>query len=525
MNTTLSNTLKSINPTNLETLGEVPVTSTSALNETVNASKDAFEKWSILPLKFRLEKIQKFQQLLVKQKDDLARLISLEAGKPIVESYLAEISGTADMCAWLLKDAENLLAPTDIKIANPLLLGKKHILKYEPLGVIGIIAPWNYPFSIPVMTMLMALAAGNTVILKPSEKTPLIGLKIGDLFKQAGFSEHIVSVVFGGGEIGEEFAKANLARLIFTGSLKTGIKVMNAAAANVTPISLELGGKDPAIILPDAPVERTAQAITWGAFTNAGQACASIERLYVVRGGNSERIINRIVQLVEKLQVGDPLLETTEIGPLVDVQQFDHMVNLVGQAVSAGAKVLCGGEKLSSPELRDKGLTGYFYQPTVITNVDKNMRIMQEEIFGPALPIIIVESADEAIRLTNESNYALTASIWSANLSRAHSIANKIKAGTVYINDCLYSHAVAQLPWGGLKSSGFGRSHSAFGLLDLVNIKHISVDGLSWLPRLWWYPYHGSKLKTVRYGLDYMHGKNNKLVSLWGFITNIIKSK
>ena len=277
--------------------------------------------------------------------------------------------------------------------------------------------------------------------------------------------------------------------------------------------------------MPDAPVERTAQAITWGAFTNAGQACASIERVYVVRGGNSELLVDRIVQLVNQLKVGDPLLETTEIGPLIDVQQFDHVVNLVEQAVSAGAKVLCGGEKLSSPELRDKGLTGYFYQPTVLTNVDHAMRIMQEETFGPALPIMLVDSIEEAIKLANESQYALTASIWSANLSRAKSIANKIQAGTVFINDSLYSHAVAELPWGGLKKSGFGRSHSTFGWLDLVNIKHISVDTLSWLPRLWWYPYHASKFKTVRYGLDYVNSKHNKLSNLFGFISNLVKKK
>jgi succinate-semialdehyde dehydrogenase/glutarate-semialdehyde dehydrogenase len=525
MATTLSNTIKSINPANLDTLAEVQITPSGAVVEALIKSRKAFENWSNLPLKIRLAKIENFQQLLIKHKDEIARLITLESGKPLLESYMAELSGPLDTCAWLLKEANGLLAKTSINISSPLLLGKKHYLQYEALGVIGIISPWNYPFSIPVMTMLMALTAGNTIILKPSEKTPLVGLKIGELFKQAGFSEDIVTIITGGAEVGEQLAKADLARLIFTGSVKTGVKIINAAAPNVTPVSLELGGKDAAIVLPDAPVERTAQAITWGAFTNAGQACASIERVYIVRSENSEALVKRIVQLVSQLKVGDPLLESTEIGPLIDVQQFDHAVNLIEQAVSAGAKIVCGGEKLSSPEFRDKGLTGYFYQPTVLTNVNHTMRIMQEETFGPALPIMIVDSIEEAIKLANESHYALTASIWSANLSRAKSIANKIHVGTVFINDCLYSHAVAELPWGGLKKSGFGRSHSAFGLLDLVNIKHISVDTLSWLPRLWWYPYHASKFKTVRYGLEYMHGKNNKLSNLFGFISNLIKAK
>ncbi len=512
---TLTTTIKSVNPTNLGTLAEVPVTSNGAIAAAIEASHKAYERWSNLPLKIRLSKIENFQRLLIKQKDEIAKLITLESGKPLLESYMAGLSGPLDTCAWLLKEANPLLANTNINISSPLLWGKKHYLQYEALGVIGIISPWNYPFSIPVMTMLMALTAGNTIILKPSEKTPLVGLRIGELFKEAGFPEGVVTVISGGAEAGEQLAKADLARLIFTGSVNTGVKVINAAAPNVTPLSLELGGKDAAIVLPDAPIERTAQAITWGAFTNAGQACASIERVYIVRGGNSDLLIKRIVQLVGQLKVGDPLLESTEIGPLIDVQQFDHVVNLIEQAVSAGAKILCGGEKLSSPELRDKGLTGYFYQPTVLTDVDHTMKIMQEETFGPALPIMIVDSAEEAIRLTNKSHFALTASVWSAYLSRAKSIATKIQAGTVFINDCLYSHAVAELPWGGLKKSGFGRSHSTLGWLDLVNIKHVSVDTLSWLPRLWWYPYHSSKLKTVKYGFEYMYNKNNKLSNLF----------
>ncbi len=517
--------IKSVNPATLKELAEVQVASNDCIAEAIKNSKIAFEKWSHLSLQYRLNKIDTFQKLLVEQKDEIAKLITLESGKPILESYIAELSGSLDTCAWLIKEAEDLLANTNINISNPLLWGKQHYLRYEPLGVVGIISPWNYPFSIPIMTVLMALAAGNSVILKPSEKTPLVGLKIGELFKHAGFPEDLVTIITGGAEVGEQLAKANLARLIFTGSINTGIKILNVTAPNVTPICLELGGKDAAIVLSDAPVERTAQAITWGAFTNAGQACASIERLYVVKSGNSERLIDRIVELVSGLKVGDPLLETTEIGPLIDVQQFDHVVNLVEQAVSAGAKVLCGGENINSPELRDKGLAGYFYQPTVLVNADHSMRIMQEETFGPALPIMMVDSAEEAIALANESTYALTASIWSADLGRARLIANKIQAGTIFINDCLYSHAIAELPWGGLKMSGLGRSHSHFGLLDLVNIKLINVDKISWLSRLWWYPYHSSKLKAVRYGLDYMHKKDNKLASLYRFIANLIKTR
>ena len=405
--------------------------------------------------------------------------------------------------------------------------GKRHYLKFEPLGVVGIISPWNYPFSIPVMTMLMALTAGNTIILKPSEKSPLIGLKIAELFQQAGFPDHTVSVVTGGGQTGQELSGHNLGRLIFTGSVASGIKVINNTAPNLTPLTLELGGKDPAIVLPDAPIERTAQGIAWGAFTNAGQACASIERLYLVRGGNSQAILDRVVEIAAELKVGDPLLPTTEMGPLIDVQQFDHVISQVEQAISLGAKVLCGAAQLTVGELdansSDKKLGGYFYRPTVITDVSADMKVVQEETFGPVLPVIMVDSIEEAIGLANQSTYGLTASVWSKNIKQAELIADRLEVGSVFINDCLYTHALPELPWTGLKKSGFGCSHSRFGLLDLVSKKQVSVDSALPWHRLWWYPYGPAKFKVARSGLQVLH--DLKLTALIEFVSNIVKIK
>ncbi len=450
-------TLKSINPSTLEVLAEVQVTSQAAINEAFQASRQALLSWRETTLQQRLKKIESFYQLLIEQSDEIARLITAEVGKPLLESYLGEISGPLDMCLWLKKEAAGILSSKEIPVANPLMLGKKHWLKFEPLGVVGIISPWNYPFSIPVMTMLMALAAGNTVILKPSEKSPLIGLKIAELFRQAGFPEHVVTVVTGDGQSGQELAGQDLGRLIFTGSIATGIKVINSTAPNITPLTLELGGKDPAIVLPDAPIERTAHGIAWGAFTNAGQACASIERLYLVRGGNSQAILDRLVEIASKLKVGDPLLPTTQIGPLIDVQQFDHVVTQVEQAIALGAKVLCGASTpvfdQSDSASAGKKISGYFYLPTIITDVSPDMKIMAEETFGPVLPVTIVDSVEKAISLANQSKYALTASVWSSNIQHAQKIADKLEAGSVLINDCLYTHALPELPWGGLKKA------------------------------------------------------------------------
>ncbi len=521
-------TLKSINPATLEVLAEVKVTPGEAISKAAEASKQAFQSWRTTTLQERLKKIEKFYRLLSSKQDEIARLVTLEMGKPLVESYLGDISGPLDTCVWLMKEAPKILSAQYISVANPLLFGKTHHLKFEPAGVIGIISPWNYPFSIPVMTMLMALTAGNTIILKPSEKSPLTGLKIGELFKEAGFPENTVTIITGGAEQGNILANLALARLIFTGSVATGTKVMAAAASHLTPINLELGGKDAAIVLPDAPIERTARALTWGAFTNAGQACASIERLYFVKGGNSEAILKRMVDLAKQLIVGDPLLESTEIGPLIDVQQYDHVVNQVEEAITGGAKVLCGTGKLSSLDLNtdpsgDKKLAGYFYQPTIITNVNHNMKIMQDETFGPVLPMMIVDSVEEAIKLANDSTFGLTASVWSTNINKAKTLADQLEAGSVFINDCLYTHARPELPWGGLKNSGFGRSHSQFGLLDLVNIKQIAVDTSPW-HRLWWYPYGANKLKAARSGLHILHVRRQP-VKLFEFITSLFDSK
>jgi len=527
MTTSLSSNLKSINPSNLEELADLQTTPSTGVVEAVKLSRQAMQSWSALTLEQRLAKIENFRQLLIERKDGIAKLITLESGKPLLESYL-ELSGPLDTCLWLSKNAKDVLARQDIHLSSPFMWGKRHYLQLEPLGVVGIISPWNYPLSIPVMSMLMALAAGNTVVLKPSEKTPLIGLRIGELFNQAGFPANVVTVITGDGLVGRELASLELGRLIFTGSINTGTKIINTVAPNLTPLTLELGGKDPAIVLPDAPIERTAKAIVWGAFTNTGQACASIERVYLIKDKNNEALLSKIVEFVGKLRVGDPLLPTTEVGPLIDVQQFDHVVNQVEQAIRAGAKVLCGGGTLTSLglQLRDQGLNGYFYEPTVITNVNHSMKIMQEETFGPVLPIMIVDSVEEAIKLANETHYGLTASIWSTNAQQAQAIANKLQAGTVFINDGLYTHAVAALPWGGVKKSGLGRSHSHLGLLDLVHVKHISVDNALWLPRIWWYPYHDSKLKAIRSGLEFLHSKviGSKLTSLFGFLGNVFRN-
>lgn len=493
--------LHSFNPATLELLGQVPIMGPKEVERIVEDAWVAYDSWRKTSFGERKRLILRLANLIEREKHELAKLISDEVGKPQVESYLGDISGVLDTCNWLAKHAKHLLKDQRIKLNNPLLATKRSVVTFESLGVIGIIAPWNYPFAIPMMAALMAVITGNTVVLKPSEKSPLIGLKIAEVFELAGFPDNVVSVVTGERITGEYLSRSRLAKLIFTGSAASGAQVMAQAAPQLTPVCLELGGKDAAIVLADAPVESTAWGIAWGAFTNAGQACASIERLYLVKGEETDRLIARIIEVTKSLRIGAASDSKTEIGPIIDETQFYKIMSQVDEAISQGAEVICGGK-------RAEGLAGYFYQPTILINVNHTMRIMTEETFGPVLPMMVVASEEEAIRLANLSDYGLSASVWSQNVGHAKAVARQLNAGSVFINDNLFAHAVPQLPWGGVKKSGFGRSHSYFGLLDLVNIKHISLDYSKSSHRLWWYPYGENKIKSVCGGLEFFHAKS-----------------
>ncbi|HEY9679622.1 MAG TPA: aldehyde dehydrogenase family protein [Drouetiella sp.] len=511
-------TIQSINPANRELIGEVPNMSSADVKETVDRAWKAFETWQLMPYSKRIKRIIELRRLMEAGADEIAQLVSDEVGKPIVESYLAELTGPLDTCVWLAEHVETLLKDQVIPMSNPLLATKQSVVTFEPLGVIGVISPWNYPFSIPMMTILMAVACGNTVVLKPSEKSPMIGIKIGELFEKAGFPKGVVQVITGDRTTGEALTKCELSRIIFTGSVAGGSKIMSQAAPNLVPVSLELGGKDAAIVLPDAPVDWTARGLVWGAFTNAGQACASIERVYIIKGKNTQKLIDKIVFYTNALKVGSSSDQTTDIGPLIDEAQLSIVDAHLSQARANGAEILTGGKRLDE-------LGGFFYSPTVLTNVNHSMDIMTQETFGPVMPIMVVDTEDEAVIKANDSEFGLAASVWAGGLSRAEAVARDLHVGTVIINDCLVSHAMPQVPWGGLKKSGIGRSHSQFGLMDLVNIKHISIDSSGGSHRVWWYPYGPSRVKTARSGLKFLHGTFplGKIKGMFGFMWNLFR--
>jgi acyl-CoA reductase-like NAD-dependent aldehyde dehydrogenase len=361
--------------------------------------------------------------------------------------------------------------------------------------VIGIISPWNYPFSIPASQSLAALVAGNTVVLKPSELTPLSALELSSLFHDAGFPENIFQVVLGDGPTGAALVESNIDKLIFTGSVATGKRIAQTAAARLLPVVLELGGKDPMIVLEDADVEVASSGAVWGAFVNAGQACLSVERCYVHRS-IYETFISMCAEKAKQLRLGDGMDPSTDIGPLIHERQLRTIEQHVEDARSRGARILTGGKRMPSAGPN-------FYSPTILADVTHEMLIMREESFGPVLPIMAFDSDEEAVRLANDSEYGLAASVWTSNRSCGERIARQMNAGTVMVNDAVSCYGISEAPHGGIKASGIGRTHGKLGLSEMVRVKYLDVDLLPRIKKPWWYGYGASMSKAAEAFLDF----------------------
>jgi acyl-CoA reductase-like NAD-dependent aldehyde dehydrogenase len=358
---------------------------------------------------------------------------------------------------------------------------KRGRLVREPHGVVGIISPWNYPFSIPATETLAALVAGNAVVLKPSEFTSLVALELESLLHSAGVPADIFKVVVGDGATGAALLQSQIDKLVFTGSVATGKRIAAAAAERLLPVVLELGGKDPMIVLEDADVDVASSAAVWGAFVNAGQACLSVERCYVHRN-LYEPFLKACVEKTKRLRVGRGMDPNTDVGPMIHERQLQIVESHVEDAKERGARVLAGGKRL--PEL---GVN--FFAPTVLMDVSQTMRIMREETFGPVLPVMAFDSDDRAVRLANDSEYGLAASVWTRNAARGESLARRIHAGTVMVNDVVSCFGISEAPHGGAKASGLGRTHGRFGLEEMVRVKYLDTDRMPGMKKVWWYGY------------------------------------
>jgi len=498
--------ITSVNPATGERLRSFPCLTDSAVQAAVGRSRQAQPDWEALGIPKRIDVLRNFQHLLYQNKSAVAQTITREAGKPCVEALLTEVMVVLDAARFLIDNSYSLLREEAVPHGNLAMKTKRGYLLREPYGVIGIISPWNYPFSIPATETLAALVAGNSVVLKPSEFSTTVALELASLLHGAGVPEAVFQVISGDGSTGKAFSESALDKLIFTGSVPTGKRVAETAATKLLPIVLELGGKDPMLVLNDADVDVASSGAVWGALVNAGQACLSVERCYVHRS-LYPAFVDACVRKVQQLKVGNGIEADTDIGPLIHEDQLRFVESHVEDAQRLGAKVLLGGKRLSE-------IGSNFYAPTVISDVTHAMRIMREETFGPVLPIMPFDSDDEGVQLANDCLFGLAASVWTRDRRRGEALARRIQAGTVMVNDVVSCFGISEAPHGGVKASGLGRTHGRFGLDEMVRAKYVDSDRLPGRKKLWWYGY-GEKFSHQMDGfldMQFAHGLTRRIL-------------
>jgi succinate-semialdehyde dehydrogenase/glutarate-semialdehyde dehydrogenase len=501
--------ISSVNPATGKVLRELECASAEEVLAAVARARAAQAAWAEVGVRNRIAVLREFQHKLQERKSEIAEAISREAGKPVAEALTTEVLVVLDAARFLIDHAYGLLRDEPLPHGNFATKLKRGRLVREPYGVVGIISPWNYPFSIPATETLTALVAGNAVVLKPSEFTSLVALELKSLLRAAGVPKGIFQVVVGDGVTGAALIDAQIDKLIFTGSVATGKRIAAAAAERLLPVVLELGGKDPMLVLDDADVDVASSAAVWGAFVNAGQTCLSVERCYVHRS-LYEAFLKACAAKTKKLRVGPGLDRETDVGPMIHEGQLRLVEAHVEDAIARGARVLAGGSR--SPELGPN-----FYQPTVLADVTHEMRIMREETFGPVLPVAAFDSDEEAVRLANDSDFGLAACVWTSDDARGERLARRIQAGTVMVNDVISCFGISEAPHGGVKSSGIGRTHGRFGLEEMVRLKYLDIDLMRSMKKVWWYGYGASLARQMAGFLDmqFARGLGARLRGAW----------
>jgi len=490
----------STNPATGEILRQLKCAGEEDVRAAVARARAAQAAWSAIGVRHRIAVLREFQRRLLQRKSEIAQAITREAGKPLAEALTTEVLVVLDAARFLIDNAYRLLRDEPLPHGSLATKLKSGMLVRDPYGVVAIISPWNYPFSIPATETLAALVAGNAVVLKPSEFTPLVALELQSLLQQAGVPKELFQVVVGDGATGSALLHSPIDKLVFTGSVATGKRIAAAAADRLLPVVLELGGKDPMLVLDDADLDVASSAAVWGAFVNAGQTCLSVERCYVHRN-RYENFLRACVEKTKKLRVGNGLDQDTDVGPMIHERQLRIVEAHVEEAVARGARLLAGGSRL--PDLGKN-----FYQPTVLADVTHEMRIMREETFGPVLPVMAFDNDDEAVRLANDSEYGLAASIWTRDRARGEHLARRIHAGTVMVNDVVSCFGISEAPHGGVKASGIGRTHGRFGLEEMVRLKYLDTDLTPGMKKVWWYGYGASFARQMAGFMDFQFARS-----------------
>ncbi|TDJ14622.1 MAG: aldehyde dehydrogenase family protein [Deltaproteobacteria bacterium] len=486
--------LRLSNPATLEPIGEIEVHDASDVRASIERARKVQPAWAELAFEERGRFLERAVRVIIERQDEIVDVIVSETGKPRMEALSAELISSCDALQFYAKRAKGLLR--DRSIPLHLMRTKKLRLVCKPVGVVGIITPWNFPFALTINPTAQALMAGNAVVLKPSEVTPFSALLLDEIFAAVGLPEGVFTVVTGDGETGAALVDAGVDKISFTGSVRTGRRVAEACGRNLTPCTLELGGKDPMVVCADADLDRAARGAVFGAFSNSGQVCTSTERVYVV-DEVAEAFTAKCVELTSELRQGSS--GEFDVGAIIWPGQIDIIESHVRDAVEKGARVLTGGRR--NPNER-----GYFWEPTVLVDVDHDMAIMRDETFGPVLPIMRVTDENEALRLANETGYGLNANVWTKDKHRGFELARSIESGSVVVNDCMITYGVTESPFGGVKQSGIGRVNGEMGLKGYCNVQSIVIDRMGAKSEPLWYPYSNDKLGRMKKMMRFLWG-------------------
>ena len=490
------------NPATGQIIGTVPDLGAEDIGGLARRGRAAQPGWEAVGFEGRARIMLRAQKWVIENNDRVIDTIVRETGKTYEDAQLAEISYAAAGFGFWAKNAEEFLADQKIKPSSLFVLGRKLITRYKPLGLIGVIGPWNYPLTNSFGDCIPAMMAGNAVILKPSEETPFTSLLMAEMMQECGLPEHVFQVATGRGEAGAALVdEADM--IMFTGSTRTGKKVMAKAAETLTPVSLELGGKDPMIVLSDADVERAANAAVFYSMQNSGQTCISIERVYAEEPIYDE-FVSKVTEKVRELRQGDPGggAATVDVGAMTFPKQIDIIEDHVRDAVDKGARVVVGGHKREGD--------GRYWEPTVLVDVDHTMKAMTEETFGPTLPIMKVRDAEEALRLSNDSQYGLGASVFTKDVRRGEQIARRMESGAVVVNDAMLNYSALELPMGGWKASGLGTRHGAGGIRKYCAEQAIVVTRFAPKRDLHMFPYKKPTTRLLGGLLKLLYGRGKR---------------
>jgi acyl-CoA reductase-like NAD-dependent aldehyde dehydrogenase len=494
-------TIEVENPATGQVIRTLPVTSPEEVRVLADRARTAQPAWEALGFEGRGRVLRRMQKWVVDNSERVIQSLVDETGKTYEDAAVVELAYGAGALGFWAKHAPDYLADEKIRTSNPFVLGRKLVVRYRPVGVVGVIGPWNYPLTNSFGDAIPALAAGNGVVLKPSEVTPLTSLLLAEGLRECGMPENVLQIAIGGAETGTALIDA-VDFVMFTGSTATGKKVMARAAETLTPVSLELGGKDPMIVLADADIERAANAATYYSMQNGGQTCVSVERVYV-EAPIYDRFVDAVTERVRALRLGPPDgPASVEVGAMTFPPQLDIVSRHVEQAREAGARITTGGHVREG--------AGRFYEPTVLADVDHSMTAMRDETFGPTVPIMKVADAEEAIRLANDSPYGLGASVWTKDLARGEQIARRIESGYACVNDANVNYFAYELPMGGWKDSGLGVRHGAGGIRKYTRQQAILVTRVAMKRDVHFFPYTARTTKLLGRLTKLLYGRGKR---------------